>query len=763
LKRYLITTALAAALMSGCAADKAFREGSSLIQAGQVEQGLARIEEAMRLEPRRQDYRTYLMRQREAAVQRLLVQSDMSRQQGDLASAEALIDRALAIDSTNARAKLAREALDRDRRHLALTRDAELAFDAGKIAEAEAMLRTVLTENRQYRGALELQRRLEERSVATREPALSPELQRPITLEFRDADLRTVFELIARTTGVNIFFDRDVRADLRTTVFVRNTALEDVIRFLLVTNQLERRILNENTLLIYPNTPAKVKEYQDLVTRTFYLTHADAKQVASMIRTMVRTRDVFIDEKLRLVIIRDTPDAVRMAEKLVAAHDIGDSEVMLEVEVLEISSALLTDLGLRYPDQVSISIVGAAGIPGTITLQEWQNRSSALYRISVTHPLLVLNLREQGAKTNTLANPRIRVKDGQKARVHIGDRVPVITTTMTATSFVSESVSYLDVGLKLEVEPTISLNNEVSIKMGLEVSNIVQEIRSPSGTLTYQLGTRNAATVLHLRDGETQILAGLISDDERRSAQRVPGLGRLPVVGRLFSNERSTANQTEIVLLITPRILRTLARPGAQLTEFLSGTESATGAPPLLLRSIAPTPGGAPPAQSTPFAPAPAPAPAKPLQAPARDTGTPAAAAARLIAHAPRQAKTGEVFTVAVDLLTETAMRGGSFDIAYDSGRLKVVKVEEGDLLKKAPDKSSFSHNLQEKDGRLSVSYAAPEALTGTANVARITFQVTGAHEGTTLITLSNVAGVDGAGRSVVMDAPAPPTLSLSR
>jgi general secretion pathway protein D len=334
---------------------------------------------------------------------------------------------------------------------------------------------------------------------------------------------------------------------------------------------------------------------------------------------------------------------------------------------------------------------------------------------------------------------------------------------MTATSFVSESVSYLDVGLKLEVEPTISLNNEVSIKMGLEVSNIVQEIRSPSGTLTYQLGTRNAATVLHLRDGETQILAGLISDDERRSAQRVPGLGRLPVVGRLFSNERSTASQTEIVLLITPRVLRTLARPGAQLTEFLSGTESATGAPPLLLRSVAPTPGGTAPAQSTPFAPAPAPAPPKPLPAPARDTGTPAAAAARLIAHAPRQAKTGEVFTVAVDLLTETAMRGGSFDIAYDSGRLKVVKVEEGDLLKKAPDKSSFSHNLQEKDGRLSVSYAAPEALTGTANVARITFQVTGAHEGTTLITLSNVAGVDGAGRSVVMDAPAPPTLSLSR
>jgi general secretion pathway protein D len=196
-----------------------------------------------------------------------------------------------------------------------------------------------------------------------------------------------------------------------------------------------------------------------------------------------------------------------------------------------------------------------------------------------------------------LANPRIRVKNREKARVHIGDRVPVITTTAAATGgFVSESVTYLDVGLKLEVEPLISLEDEVNMKVSLEVSNITQTVKSTSGTLTYQLGTRTAATNLRLRDGETQVLAGLISNDDRRSADRVPVLGELPIAGRLFSHTLDNNNRTEIVLLITPRLARTLARPDAASVEFAAGTEAATGtprlgaAPPVIPQIPVPTP-----------------------------------------------------------------------------------------------------------------------------------------------------------------------------
>jgi general secretion pathway protein D len=828
-----LAAALLTFLLCGCAAQLAFREGNSLVEAGDVDAGLAKLEQAAKLDPTRSEYRIVLVRQREQAVQRLLVQGDTAKQQGDNTLALAAYRRAASLDPQNARAKLALQGYDRDERHQKLIEEAEAALKTGRTAEAQTRVRIVLAENRDNRAAQALQRRLDQAAPPPREPTVSTALQRPITLEFRDADLKTIFELISRSTGMNFFFDKDVRPDLRTTVFVRNTSIEDVIRFILVTNQLERKILNENTLLIYPNTAAKIKEYQDLITKTFYLAHADVKQTANLLRALVKTRDLFLDEKLRMIVIRDTPDAVRMAEKLVASHDIAESEVMLEVEVLEVSSNLLTDLGIRFPDQVSVSVVGAAGTAGTLTLPEIQNRSSSLYRVSVTNPLLIANLKDQLGRTNTLANPRIRVKDGQKARVHIGDRVPVITTTLTATSFVSESVSYLDVGLKLEVEPTISLSNEVSIKMALEVSNIVQEIRSGSGTLTYQLGTRNAATVLHLRDGETQILAGLISDDERKSAERIPGLGRLPLLGRLFGTERATNTKTEIVLLITPRIVRTLARPEGQFTEFMSGTESAVGAAPLVLRSAdasqpaaatggvpgagavapassAPVGGSAAPAPAvaaTPAAPRPPFAPAGPavtaptpppfappgagaaaptpgFAASAPPSGsaaaTPIAAAtpggagpfapgaasatqlAALNVQAPKQAKGGEEFAVTIDVAAEGALRAGSFDLAFDQSRLRVVRVEEGAALKQAKG-SSFNSNVQEKEGRVSVSYAAPETLKAAQTLARVVFQVNNPNPGTTLITMSNVSGVDTSGKPVPVAAPVPATLTITR
>jgi general secretion pathway protein D len=245
--------------------------------------------------------------------------------------------------------------------------------------------------------------------------------------------------------------------------------------------------------------------------------------------------------------------------------------------------------------------VGAAGTAGQITGTEAQHLNSGLVRLSFTDPLILFTLRQQDGSASVLANPRIRVKNKEKARIHIGDRVPVITTTAAATGgFVSESVTYLDVGLKLEVEPLIYLEDEVGIKVALEVSNIAREIRSTSNSLTYQIGTRTANTVLRLRDGETQILAGLISDEDRRSASRVPAIGELPVLGRLFSSTRDTTTKTEIVLLITPRLVRSIARPDVRSAEFAAGTEASSGSPPGTLPLLIPVP------QPQPSAPAPA-------------------------------------------------------------------------------------------------------------------------------------------------------------
>src|SRR4029079_7700046 len=223
---------------------------------------------------------------------------------------------------------------------------------------------------------------------------------------------------------------------------------------------------------------------------------AHVKQTASMIRTLVKTRDIFIDEKINLLVIKDTPAAIRLAERLIAAQDLAEPEVMLEVEVIEVATNWLQQLGLQLPDTVAWSLVGAAGVPGQVTLPEWLNRSSNLVRLQFTDPLFLLSLKQQDGSANVLANPRIRVKNKEKARVHIGDRVPVITTTAAATGgFVSESVSYLDVGLKLDGEPQIYLEDEVGIKVGLEVSNIANVVKgNNNNTLAYQIGTRNAST-----------------------------------------------------------------------------------------------------------------------------------------------------------------------------------------------------------------------------------------------------------------------------
>jgi general secretion pathway protein D len=418
-----------------------------------------------------------------------------------------------------------------------------------------------------------------------------------LTLEFRDTALKNVFDVIARSSGMNFVFDKDVRTDTKITIFVRDTSIDDLVKLILTTNQLERKILNENTVLIYPNTVAKSKDYVELVTRSFYLANADVKQAQALVKTLVKTKDTFVDEKLNLLVIKDTPDAVRLAERLIESLDIAEPEVMLDVEVLELSRSKLRELGLRFPDQVGYGLLTQAAnstiVNGNVTQSSTTlggalaagyidlNNTAALTSF-VANPGVMLNLKNQVGDGNMLANPRIRVKNREKAKIHIGDKLPVFTTTSTANVGVSASVAFLDVGLKLDVEPNVYLDDEVGIKVGLEVSSIVKEISGPAGSQAYQIGTRTAATVLRLKNGETQVLAGLISDEERSSANRLPGLGDVPVLGRLFSSQRDEKNKTEIILLITPHIVRNLAQPQGTGMNVPAGSESSVGFRPAL-------------------------------------------------------------------------------------------------------------------------------------------------------------------------------------
>jgi len=563
-------------ILAACAANETFKEGQRMVEAGDTEAGLARIEEALKENPQDREMRNFYLRNRDVAVQRFLVNGQNARAAGQYDRAELNFRKALRFDPENANAKAGLDGLARDRATQEKLAEAEKLSKSGNTDAAAEKAREVLAENPRNRSARSIARKQEEKQVRAESmsPQLTAALKKPITIELRDAPVRAVFELISKRSGLNFVYDKDIPADARATVFVKDTPIEEVMRFVMVTSQLENRVLNENTLLVYPNTPQKNQAYKELVVRSFFLANADVKQTANMVRSVVKTRDLFVDEKLNLLVVRDTPEAVRVVEKLLASHDLGEPEVMLEVEVLEVGYSTLTNLGIQWPGSASLSVIGAAGVPGQITGTEAKNFTGDNVRLSFTDPLLALNLREQAGRTSVLANPRIRVRSREKARIHIGDRVPVVTTTAGATGFVSESVNYLDVGLKLEVEPQVYLEDEVGIKIGLEVSNVSNTTTTASGTTTYQLGTRNAATTLRLKNGETQVLAGLISDEDRRAATQVPGLANLPVVGRLFGSHNDNVTRTEIVLLITPRVVRNIDRPSPRLEEFNSGTEN---------------------------------------------------------------------------------------------------------------------------------------------------------------------------------------------
>ncbi len=568
----LFAMLLLAVALGGCVTAGPYREGQQLAEQGRFEEALPHFEAALRETPNRAEVRLAVASTRERVSNQWLQQAEQAAAGGRRGEADALAARALVLDPANARARKLLESARLEQRRGQWQIEAEAAWARGDADTALSRLSSILGEAPADAAALNLRHAIEA-SLASPAPdaKLTAALAKPVSIEFKDASLKQVFEVLARTSGINFVFDKDVKADQPTTVYLRRATVRDVLAAVLMSQQLEQRSIDAGTILIYPNTPAKARDHQALTIKTFYLTNADAKSVGATLRTILKAKDIVVDDKQNMIVMRDTPEAVRLAEKLLVVHDQPEPEVMLEVEILEVKRSRLLDLGIRWPDQLALTpLPGTAG--GMLTLSDILNATSRTLGAQISP--VVISAGKSENDTNLLANPRIRTRNREIAKILIGDRVPNITTTATATGFVAESVQYVDVGLKLDVQPTIYLDNQVVIRINLEVSSIVDQIRTKAGTVAYQIGTRNASTVLRLKDGENQVLAGLISDAERSSANKVPGLGDIPVIGRLFGSRSDEGQKTELMLSITPRLVRNMARPALARTEFDSGTES---------------------------------------------------------------------------------------------------------------------------------------------------------------------------------------------
>ena len=420
-----------------------------------------------------------------------------------------------------------------------------------------------------------------------------------------NASARDVFTALGRFANVNVVFDQTYR-DQTVTIDLRNSTFEAALQAVAASTRNFYRVTGQRTITVVPDTPAKRREYEEEVVRTFFLSNADLKETMDMLRVVVDIRRVATSAATNAITIKDTPERIAAAARIIAAIDKARPEVVIDVELLEVDRTRLRDYGLQIAspgDPEPIGIDGAATINRDgLTLRDLTRLSTA--DVFLTNlPGLYYRLLKSDHNTRTLANPQLRASEGVAAQAKFGERVPVPVTTFSpiATGGVAQqpitSFNYENIGVNIDITPRTHHDDQVTLALKIAVSSI-------SGTGFGGLptfGNREINTMIRLKDGETNLLAGLIRDDERRTLEGVAGLVDIPVVGRLFARSKKETQETDIVLTLTPRIVRVLDLSEADVRAFKVGRDGEGGGPiELPIPAALPPPAAAPPPAAPP-------------------------------------------------------------------------------------------------------------------------------------------------------------------
>jgi general secretion pathway protein D len=457
---------------------------------------------------------------------------------------------------------------------------------------------------------------------------LPADITMPDSLIFRDASSRDVFTAIGKFANISVAFDPAFR-DQPITVDLRNAKLPEALDAVALATRNFWRVTTQRTVTIIPDTPAKRREYEEEVVRTFYLSNADLKETIDIIRIVVDARRIAMLTATNAITIKDTPDRIMAAGKIISAIDKARPEVIIDVELLEVDRTKFKEYGLQ------IASPGSPGISGSVdvnregfTLHDLRNLTQSDVFLTGL-PGLYYRLLKTDTATRVLANPQLRTSEGVAAQARFGERVPVPVTTfapIAAGGLQTQpitSFNYENIGVNIDITPRTHHDDEVSLALRIEVSSISGE--GFQGLPTF--GNRSINTVIRLRDGETNMLAGLIRDEERDIMSGIPGLSDIPVVGRIFAHNTRRAQETDIILTLTPRIIRVLDLRPEDLQPFPVGRDSGAPIIEVPLPQPAPKPPGGipeavppPPVQTvpprSPLLPAPPPAPVQPLKPP---------------------------------------------------------------------------------------------------------------------------------------------------
>jgi general secretion pathway protein D len=390
---------------------------------------------------------------------------------------------------------------------------------------------------------------------------------------------RLVFQALAKWADLNVVFDPAFR-DERLNADLRNTTLSSALASLTAATRTFYRVTAPRTITIVPDTPAKRREYEEQIVQTFYVSNADLKEVIDLLRVVVDVRQISPTTAVNAISLKDTPERIAAAGRLIAAIDKARPELVIDVELLEVDRNRIREYGLQFATPGSDGIAGSldANRDG-LTMRDLRNLTQA--QVLVTGlPALYYRLLKNDSSTRTLANPQLRASEGVAATARFGERVPVPVTTFApiATGGINQqpitSVVYEPIGVNIDITPRTHHDDEVSLTLKISLSNI-------SGTLNGlpTFGNREITTTIRLKDGETNMLAGLIRDEERTVMAGLPGLSDLPLIGRLFASNRKEVHESDIVLTLTPHIVRVLDLSESDLRPFRLGRDAA-GPPP---------------------------------------------------------------------------------------------------------------------------------------------------------------------------------------
>ena len=585
----LATFAIAIAV-SGCASSRALHEARREEAREHWDVAVLAWEQAVALEPANTELRVGLMRARMKAAQVHYERGRIHRNSGQLDLAFAELEQSIALDATS-------DAAQQELRRTKADMEARARENAGGTPVEKAKLRT-----RGARGA---------------PPMLNPSSTKPIDVTFPpDSNIKKIYAALGAAAGINVIYDPQLKDD-RFTLDLRGMTFQKALETAMRQAGHFYKVIDERTILVAQDTQQNRKEYEDLVIRTFFLSNGDVKDVSQMVRSILDLRRLAVIPQLNAVVIRDTADKVSVAERLIEVNDKAKSEVVVDVELLQINTEQLIDLGARYARTVTATVVPGAGGGATTpaTSLPWNSiKALGINDFMFSVPSITFSFIKDNTDAELLAKPQLRIAEGEKAQLVIGDRVPIPVTTINTQQAVGgtgvvpiTSFQYQDVGIKIDIEPRVHHNKEVSLKLTVEVSQITGYQTAADGTKQPIIGTRTITSSIRLKDGETNFLAGLIRKDISKTKNSIPFLGDLPLIGTLFSATATDTKRTDLFLTLTPHIIRSPQITDEDLIPIWVGTENNVSFSGLNTRLESPTAAGspfdAPPAAEQPRVP----------------------------------------------------------------------------------------------------------------------------------------------------------------